>query len=178
MDHRSATYTTATLAAASGCEAGTFHKWRARNDLFPSTKGQTGWNRWTALDICVVRAIVVLVEHGLPADDAVWIVAGEQIGAIAHDFEKILEGQEPLSKFIAVVRGDASAPGEKTYDAIKREVVLASERPARLTVKRLGKGQLTVSKIMQFGPGAATILDLQSIVRHVSSALSKVGDVR
>ncbi|MGU3538877.1 hypothetical protein [Methylobacterium sp. A54F] len=69
-------FTTATLTRVAVCEAVTLRAWRNRNGLFPETAGSQGWNRFSLIDICVARAVVLMTTSGIAASDAIWFAEG------------------------------------------------------------------------------------------------------
>lgn len=63
-------YLLSTLTAAAGVAPVTFNAWRARNDLFPRTKGAKGWNRFSLAEIYTTYCVAGLTRQGLSAQIA------------------------------------------------------------------------------------------------------------
>jgi hypothetical protein len=73
MNPQARQFTIPTLVQVAGVNAVTFRAWRNRNGLFPETVDhQKGWKRFSFVDICIVRVIVVLTSHGIAPSDAIW----------------------------------------------------------------------------------------------------------
>ena len=155
MDPTHKRFTSSTLAEAAGCNQVTFRDWRRRLGLFPETRteqpGGEGWNQFSVLDICVVRFIVVLTSHGLPAADAV----------LAADFcrrrvQDLLNG-EAIGSYIGFFRHPNSS-------------IPLWINPA--------DPEVTVSDFMSATVGAISIFDLRKIIHAVTSALRiRVGEL-
>lgn len=109
MDPNDKIYTTSTLAAAAGVSAVTFSTWRNRNGLFPETAGGGKWNRFSIIDICVVRAVVNLTKGGMNAQQAIRIVET----AMAPAITSLLEDETDVS--FVVVFGDTDSSEAKTH---------------------------------------------------------------
>jgi hypothetical protein len=62
---------TSTLIHAAGCGSETFRAWRNRNGLFPETKGKTGWNKFSIIDMMVTSIVTELTKRGVMAQTAV-----------------------------------------------------------------------------------------------------------
>ena len=67
-------FTASALANAARCTTAALRSWRTRNALFPETAGAITWNRYTFLQVCLVRVLVVLIKHGISPADAIWFV--------------------------------------------------------------------------------------------------------
>lgn len=65
-------FTTSTLTRVAGCEAVTLRAWRNRNGLFPETAGKQGWNRFSLVDVCIARTVVLMTASGIAAGEAIW----------------------------------------------------------------------------------------------------------
>lgn len=157
MVWRERKFLTSTLVAAAGCKAVTFRAWRNRNGLFPETKDSGGWNRFSVVDICIVRAVVVMTEHGIPADDAIW--HAEHIQRFA--FPRILAGQAwtHLEGFFA---GALRTPDDPP-DWVE----------PRCTFIGMGPDD-PVGPLLKKTKGIVTIVDLHPIVDHVITELASL----
>jgi hypothetical protein len=153
-------FNTSTLVAASGPEIGTFHKWRSRNGLFPETMGAQGWNKFSLIDICVVRIIVVLTAHKLSADLAVNLA--QRVG---HTYLSSLFGQNQAqnNRFLALYRGDPNSNQDATF-------ILLDDEDTIIDGMRQAGSAAYFANPDPFEPhlgGVLTIIDLVSIVSHV-----------
>lgn len=154
MVWRERKFLTSTLVAAAGCKAVTFRAWRNRNGLFPQTKDNGGWNHFSIVDICVARVVVVMTQHGIPADDAIWLAERIQRSNIS----RILEGNASthLQGFFAgSVRGQDERP-----DWVE----------ARCTFIGMGADD-KVGPLLKATKGILTIVDLHPIIEHVLTEL-------
>src|SRR3954462_692781 len=139
-------FTTSALVQAAGCNPVTFRAWRNRNGLFPETAGGQGWNRFSILDVCIVRTIVVLTEHGISARDAIWFAQDGHLGTVLRS---VIDdyGMSPIIGF-------GRAPGE--------------ERPYFMTFL---DPEEAVASLLDRARGIVTLLDLRLVVEHVCDGL-------
>jgi len=171
MDWRERKHLTSTLVAVAGCKAVTFRAWRNRNGLFPETQEASGWNRFSVIDICVARAVVVMTEHGFPADEAV----KEADKWYRLYFSDLLSGSD-VFRWQGYVKGGLAENDEPTTYVDTETGVVSTERPAHWTGKvassfmSIGSDQ-TVADLMSRTKGLITVIDLRSIVAHVVAEL-------
>lgn len=174
------TFTSAELCGAAGCKEVTFRAWRRRNppdNLFPRTfgvaHGGRDQNLWSVWDILVVRLIVVLTGHGIPASDAIWAAQGAGVRAELLVVAEGLKSRRLLGISMAPKPGD---PEELVYDEKNKRTVRAGDtEPTRFFMSHLGDLQGGPEPILElidqsFGP--VTIVDLGIVVRHVLQALN------
>lgn len=148
-------YQTSTLVAVAACKAVTFRAWRNRNGLFPQTKEGGGWNYFSIIDMCVARSVVVMTDHGIPADDAVWHADHIQ----RMKFEWILKGE-------ASTHLEAFFPG-----GLRTQDDPADWKEPRCTFISIGASD-AVGPLLRKTKGIVTIIDLQTIVEHVLAELA------
>ncbi len=147
MDARNETCTTATLTAVAGCSTGTLRTWRHRNGLFPDTAGAHGWNRFSHIDVCIARTVVLMTAAGIAASEAVWFAETYLRTPFALARRRRLDGD--LSGIVAFApKGVADTASFRLY--VKPE--------------ELGDA------LVQFG-GLVTLLDLNLIHEHVRAGL-------
>lgn len=152
MDSTEKKFTTSTLVAAAGCEVGTFQKWRSRNGLFPETLGGTGWSKFSIIDICLVRLIVILTEQGVSASAAVWFA--REPAAWLH-FDRLLNAAErEAERFIGFRRGDETSDKRESF------IVIGDREP--------------VAEVMNETLGALLIVDLESVIGQVLRAINNL----
>jgi len=72
MNAEAKQFTTSTLTRVAGCEPVTLRAWRNRNGLFPETSGAKGWNRFSFVDVCIARTVVMMTAAGIAAGEAIW----------------------------------------------------------------------------------------------------------
>ena len=152
MDHCEKRFATSALVAAAGCETGTFHKWRSRNGLFPETLGASGWNKFSAFDVCVVRAIVSLTERGMGAQDAVDLAQRELGAAILM----LLDG-EAFAPYAYFFKG---APGAK-----RRWSVFHADSNTTIASMEMALGG-------EIADEAGLFVNCRSIIKHVVDCLA------
>jgi len=168
-------FLTSTLVAVAGCKAVTFRAWRNRNGLFPETKESGGWNHFSIVDMCVARSVVVMTEHGLPVDDAVW-----QAGKWFRAYFLVLLRGEKITHLHGFLRGPTVETGEPVahVDEITGEVSpeLPKHWAARTSASFIGIGdEQSVSEIVgRTQSGVITIIDLRSIIEHVVGELREL----
>lgn len=73
MDAEANQFTTSALTRVAGCEPVTLRSWRNRNGLFPTTVGKQGWNRFSLIDVCIARVVVLMTASAVSAGDAIWL---------------------------------------------------------------------------------------------------------
>ena len=99
------------------------------------------------LEVCIVRAIVVLTNHGISAGDAIWFA---QDGHLSTVMRSALDNYG-MSTIIAFERPlDGGAPKFETFVNVEE----------------------TVGSFVGRSDGIVTVLDLKLIVEHVCSALN------
>lgn len=166
-------FLTSTLVAVAGCKAVTFRAWRNRNGLFPDTKESGGWNHFSIVDICLVRAIVMMTNHGLPADDAIWFAQT----TLRQDFKRILDGTSEQF-YVAFFKGGVN----------RAEPVLIVKDDGHLDFREGADpdfveprctfincaGADKLADILARTKGIATVIDLMSIAEHVISELREL----
>ncbi|POR40424.1 hypothetical protein [Methylobacterium sp. V23] len=72
MEPEAPEFATSILTRVAGCEAVTLRAWRNRNGLFPATMGKQGWNRFSLVDVCIARTVVMMTASGIAAGEAIW----------------------------------------------------------------------------------------------------------
>jgi hypothetical protein len=144
-----ALFTTSTLVEAADCSPITFRAWRNRNGLFPETAGKQGWHRFSAIDVCVVRTVVVMTRHGLPASAAI-------------EFSN-----KYLRAFFFNIWESPDERGFCTFELGDRE------QEVQFSIPKTGT---SLGDLMGPSTGVVTLLNLRNIVEHVRPALqSKLG---
>jgi hypothetical protein len=158
MDPTEKRFTTSTLVAAAGCEIGTFHKWRGRNQLFPETLDATGWNKFSITDVCVVRIIAVLTAaHRLSADMSV-NVAQRCAGAISDLFRS---ERGRATRFLGVYPVNPASDRDAEVFSVREDESVGE-------AMRIGASAAYVSgERHEPMMGLLTIVDLNWIVIHV-----------
>jgi len=168
-------YLTSTLVAVAGCKAVTFRAWRNRNGLFPQTKDTGGWNHFSIVDMCVARSVVVMTEHGLPVDDAIW-----QADKWFRAYFKILLRGEKITYLHGFLRGPTFETGEPVAYADEDSGEVSSELPKHWPSKTSASfisidNDQSVSEIVaRAQSGVITIIDLRSIIAHVVGELREL----
>lgn len=166
-------FLTSTLVAVAGCKAVTFRAWRNRNGLFPETKDAGGWNYFSIVDLCLVRAIVVMTNQGLPADDAIWFAQT----ALRIDFKGILEGTKKQF-YVAFFKGGVE--NDEPVLIVKddghldfREGPDPNYVEPRCTFINCFETD-TLASVLSRTKGVATVIDLMSIAEHVIKELGEL----
>lgn len=171
MDIRARIHQTSTLVAVAGCKSVTFRAWRHRHNLFPETKDAKGWNYFSIIDMCVLRAVVVMTEHGLAVDDAVW----HADKWLRLNFAALLEDRD-TSYLHGFMRG-SSALSEPTVfvDETTGQVSTSAPdhwpREASASFIAIGPEE-SVGAILAKARGAITIFDLRAVTTHVLTELA------
>ncbi|GJD36779.1 hypothetical protein [Methylobacterium aerolatum] len=166
MDPLEKTFTTSTLTEIAGCTADTFRTWRNRNGLFPETAGKSGWKRFSLLDICLVRAVVLMTEQGILANHAVWL-ANTQLFA---DFAARLQGVA-WARFVVVIRNPKPYTGRvqvKHADG-REELIDGKDLPAQEILFRRLRPDASLMEAMAESSGIATIINIEEITSQVLS---------
>ncbi|TXN26162.1 hypothetical protein FV232_26280 [Methylobacterium sp. WL30] len=145
MNELAKQYTTSVLTRAAGCSPVTFRAWRNRNGLFPETKDDQKWNRFSIIDICIVRAIVVITEFGVGAKEAIW------------------SAEEFLRSAIKVAY--IPGPGMSAILGISR--TKATEEVGFYPYLDV----VDIRNILDESGGLLLLIDLQSIIAHVKANL-------
>ena len=158
MDSTAKRFTTSTLVAAAGCEVGTFHKWRVRNQLFPETQDAPGWNRFSIADVCVVRIIAVLTAaHRLSADMSVNVA--QRCSRAISDLFGTERGR--AARFLGIYPADPASDRDA-------EVFTVHEDQSIAEAMRIGASAAYVAgERHEPMMGLLTIVDLHWIVIHV-----------
>lgn len=140
-------FTTSVLTRVAGCEPVTLRAWRNRNGLFPETAGAQGWNRFSLIDICIARSVVLMTASGIAASEAIWFAESY----LRTPFKLATTGdlEDDLSGIVAFAPRD-----------------LAEAASFRLYIE---PDELT-SVLSQFG-GLVTLLDLNHIHAEVRKSL-------
>jgi hypothetical protein len=157
MDPAEKKFTTATLVAAAGCEIGTFHKWRLRNGLFPETRNTEGWNRFSIIDICVVRIIVVLTAHRLSADTAVHVAQY----ARGHLIQDLFKSKTGHGRYFGLCPPDPSSHRDAAFVSLGPEDTLLE------AFRTAGAAALPEDHFEPALSGVLTIIDLWWVIAHV-----------
>lgn len=156
IDVRDRCFTTSTLCAATGCDPATLRAWRNRNDLFPETRvegtNRRPWNTFSIMDMLIVRTVVVMTSHGLPANNAVWFASGHA----KLLFGALLADRPGTTWLVGFHRG--GHPGEAH---IKASFVMFDEHA-------------TLADSMAKCQGVVTILDLHSIIDFVLTQIEEL----
>jgi len=140
-------FTTSILTRVAGCEAVTLRAWRNRNGLFPQTAGKQGWNRFSLVDVCIARTVVLMAASGIAAGEAIWFSEMYLRTPFRLAHSKSLDGD--LSGIVAF------APKGVSETATFRLYVEPKD---------------VLDTIAQFG-GLVTLLDLNLIHAHVLAGL-------
>lgn len=169
MDIDEKQFPMAVMAATTQVEPMTLRTWRNRNGLFASMSGDRKWKRFSVLDICIVRSIMIMTQNGVSASDAIWfaethlswnigaILSGEQVGSlIAFHFG----GPRDL-KTTAMIGADGTV-------SILNDADTSNNRVAFLMLR----DDETVSSIMKRTSGFLHVVDLQCIIDHVLAELA------
>jgi hypothetical protein len=92
-----------TALMATGAVPQTFRSWRANNGLFAGVRQCGAWQTFSIVDMCVLRAVVVLVERAVAAQRAVDIAT-----RLAPHFERLNAEKSfsELSPVMALVEFD------------------------------------------------------------------------
>lgn len=169
MDLDKKQFTTSVLSAVTGCEPMTFRTWRNRNGLFPEAAGGRTWKRFSVLDLCVVRAIVVMTKQGVGAADAIWFVETQLVDALAS----LLQGKE-IERYISFAQvGKFASTDEVVFidsDGSQNFVDGKSLEPARISFQVLSAAR-SVADVLKECNGIVTIIDLLTVATHVVRGL-------
>lgn len=171
MDIRARIYQTSTLVAVAGCKSVTLRAWRHRHNLFPETKDSKGWNYFSIVDMCVLRAVVVMTEHGLSVDDAVW----QADKWLRLNFMALLEDEDTSYLHGFMRGGSASREPTAFVDELSGQVTTTVPdhwpRDASASFISISPEE-NVGAILGKAHGAITIFDLRVITAHVLSELA------
>lgn len=86
-------FTSDVVANAAGCPEATIRQWRKRYALLgDSVTGGKETKYYSALDICIVRAVAVLTRY-MPAQSAIWFVENR----LRSQIERLLQGKRKTS---------------------------------------------------------------------------------
>jgi len=89
MDVNEKQFTSDIVANAAGCLEGTLRQWRNRYGLLGQTvTGTKETKYYSALDVCVVRAVALLARY-MTASYAIWFVEGR----VRNQMKALLEGK-------------------------------------------------------------------------------------
>jgi hypothetical protein len=174
----SQTYLTSTICRIAGCKQATFHKWRSRNGLLAPPKTadvrDLAWNRWTVLDICILRTVVVLVVHGLRADEAVWIADGS--AGLRVLISSILERRNQIDELVGVRTNYLTEPCRR----VMYQGAVIEEFPARcsrLDMQFFDSDAGVAAEFLRPNYDVNTVINLKSIVRYVTKELNEMASV-
>jgi hypothetical protein len=113
--------------------------------LFPGTAGGRGWNRFSAIDVSVVRTVVVMTKHGIPAS-----------GAISF-------AQKYLTAFFDNIW---TAPEENAFCTFEMSL------DGQEALFSIPPSDWSIQDVMANSTGIATVLSLRQIVEHVRPLLT------
>jgi hypothetical protein len=176
MDIHAKIFRTGKAVGAARCKAVTYRAWSLRNRLFSETRADTKQNRLSLVETCIVRAVVVLTENDVAADDAIWF-ADKLHGGLRMQFEELLCGERSVS-FIGFHRGPGASEtehvtDEKTGRIRKRR---AKDVPTRIAFYHLAEGEEALAAAMVRTRGFMAVVNLRPIVDHVLQALNLGGE--
>ena len=167
------TYTTSTLTAAAGCEPMTFRTWRNRNGLFLELAGDRKWKRFTLVEVCIVRAVVVMTAHGLGVSYAIKFAQTD----LRFQFEQLLTGERDTSLIGFFVGGTLSDDLVVFTDEDgTAKTAMQSERPEPPCSFIFLEDAASLAATMSNTKGILTIIDLKALTKHVLAALGPVED--
>ena len=171
MNLEDRTFTTSMLTAATGCEPMTFRTWRNRNGLFPEVAGGRKWKRFTVVDLCIVRAIVVTTAHGLAISNAVNFAQRHLRGP----FERLLCG-ERHSDLVGFFAGGIKDDSETVYAAEDGVVKIAKtkDRPEPPFSFVFLEDHSSLATTLANTKGIITILDLKALAQQVLDGLASI----
>jgi DNA-binding transcriptional MerR regulator len=114
-------FTSEMVADAAGCLQSTLRQWRNRNGLLNETvTGGKETKRYSVLDACVVRAVVLLARY-MSASHAIWFVGG----IVSKQIKRLLENKPNTSSkigfYLPESGGDpvfSSDPGDRAEDLL------------------------------------------------------------
>ncbi|MFG1201725.1 MerR family transcriptional regulator [Xanthobacter aminoxidans] len=86
-------YTASTACAVAEVPPSTLRAWRNNNGLL-SGPAHKGWNRFSIVDLCVIRLVSQLTKRGMQADDAC-----KTAPFIGLSFHSLIDGEHP-SRFV------------------------------------------------------------------------------
>lgn len=165
------------VCRVAGCNAVTLRAWRNRLGLFKPVREDANapeskkWNRYSVLDACIVRLIVIMTEHGLPASEAVGLAWQHPLGP-GLQLEMMLKGHD-VNPFIGFHLGDGNAPTDRVYNLKTGEEYLAGERPPSTSSAMTAAPSDAIGDLVNSTQGVVTFVDLRTIIRHVTHQLSK-----
>ena len=169
LDERA--YTTSALTAAAGCEPMTFRTWRNRNGLFSELAGDRTWKRFTVVEACIVRAVVVMTAHGIGASYAIRFAQDD----LRFQFEQLLTGERDTSLigfFVGGTLGDDLLAFTDEDGATK--IAMQSERPESPCSLIFLEDAASLAATMSNTKGILTIIDLKALAKHVLAVLGPV----
>ncbi|KPH80677.1 hypothetical protein AE618_13140 [Bosea vaviloviae] len=130
-----------------------------------------GWSYFSIIDMCVLRAVVVMTEHGLAVDDAVW----HADKWLRLNFAALLEDRD-TSYLHGFMRGSSASSGPTAFvDEISGQVSSTAPdhwpRDASASFISIGPEE-NVGAVLAWARGAITIFDLRAVTGHVLTELA------
>ena len=149
----------------------TFRTWRNRNGLFSELSGDRKWKRFTVVEACIVRAVVVMTIQGLPASYAIRFAQDD----LRFQFEQLLTGERDTS-LVGFFVGGTSTEDLVVFIDVEGEAKVAkqSERPEPPCSFIFLKDVASLAETMSRTKGILTIIDLKALAKHVLAALGPV----
>jgi DNA-binding transcriptional MerR regulator len=174
------TIDTLTASAIAGVEPATLRSWRNRVGFFPETRqpGKIKHQFFSLLDVCKIRQVQVLTEHGLPVAHAVTFVQdhlGGHLFALILRRQGVIAADTALTQYVGFERGGVTTGRALVAEEGKpasewREADVADLPPPRVTFHVLPGGN-SIASTMPHTTGVLTVVDLDRIVAHVLDAL-------
>jgi hypothetical protein len=173
-------FLTLTACGVAGVNPITLSSWRSRFGFFSEARSSQGKATYFSLiDVCKMRAAVVMIESALAPYDAVTFAQnhlGGPLFALILRHQGVLAADTALTRFVGFERGGGK-PGERALvaedgkDPREWRVADADELPpARATLHLLTNTRSVVDTMSDTG-GTLTIIDLEPVVAHVLDAL-------
>jgi hypothetical protein len=114
-------FTSDVVADAAGCLEATIRQWRKRHGLLgDSVTGGKETKYYSALDVCIVRAVAVLTRY-MPAHSAIWFVDNH----VRSQIDRLLQGKRKTSSKIGFYVPESGAepwfsdnPGETAEELL------------------------------------------------------------
>ncbi len=147
-------YSSDRLADAAGCREGTFRQWRSRHGLVADADPK----KFTLVDVCVVRAVQVMIASGVGATDAVAATLAEN---------------ELRLQIIALL---SEGETDKPFSTLFGFHTLSDTKPARgnssdvqLAIYYLEPKD--IAEMIKKTKGIMIVLDVMAVIKHVLKAL-------
>ncbi len=169
-------FTTSDLVAATEVKAVTFQSYCARHGLFAYKKALRGWKKFSFVDLCVVRLIHVVSQHGIDPKTVIPAVDGQKIVKhyfIRKAFEAALKGED-FSKVFAFFL-DTSLSLTDQHNVVEGEDGPVFIPVAEKLRTSLWNGSEDLANLMAWSNGVLTIIDLTKIVDDVIRNLNAAG---